>query len=915
MKQELTRSHYFLLAIGFVVFSTMAVTIALWSDYQKINTEFQSDVNNINRTLSQRLSSMETVLISLSGLHHASDAVNVAELAAFSEELLSAYPFIDAILGMEKVPLNRRSEFERRMQQEGFINLKIKPFDKNQSAKVTSFLPIDFLEPMTPISSRILGLDISSMKGTELAIDRAISTGRISASKPLENFIQQAPVILLFKSIYSGRYPPDTEEEKQSMFIRLVALQINPQRFMNTILSNHNVKGHIQEIVDTKNSQSLEITSHNNKANQKNQFRLSSLTHQNQFSSYGKTYQLTLSRALNFEMINPWRLFTSWIIAMFLLGLIASQYKHRRMLQLKEKETSRILLEEGQRFSHVIDTAFDAVVTLNDQGKVVSWNQQATKLFGYSKQDVIKNLFFPLILSSNELKNHSHLLNGLFLNKPQSSPVSFQTEMMAKDNKGNVFPIEMAVSSSFIGESFILSIFLRDISERKASESQIRHLAYYDSLTGLPNRLAFKDQARSAIKSAERNTRTGAVLYLDLDEFKRINDTLGHDIGDELLKKVAARLIEQVRDSDSITFNNAAAKKQNVARLGGDEFTVLLREINQPEDACTVALRIQQSIGQPFNLLEHEVYVTPSIGIAVFPHDANDVEQLLKHADTAMYYAKELGKNTYQFYSQQMSIKVEERLKLEGQLRKALENDEFRLYYQPQIDLQSNKIVGAEALIRWQQGELGMIPPDQFIPLAEETGLIFEIGEWVLREACLQNKVWQNEGYTPIRLSVNLSGVQFIQRDLSENILEILSITELSPEYLELEITESIMMRNIQETITTLKEFNEMGLKTAIDDFGTGYSSLSYLKKFPLEYLKIDKSFVSDIPEDKDDVMITTAIISLAKSLNLKIVAEGVENQEQVDFLTEQQCDLMQGYFFSKAVPADEFEKLLRAQS
>jgi diguanylate cyclase (GGDEF)-like protein len=458
----------------------------------------------------------------------------------------------------------------------------------------------------------------------------------------------------------------------------------------------------------------------------------------------------------------------------------------------------------------------------------------------------------------------------------------------------------------------MISVFARDITERKRWDERIRYLAYCDSLTDLPNRQAFKEQVAKAIITSKRYSRIGAVLYLDLDEFKRINDTLGHDIGDMLLQNITKRLVEQVRISDTVgrpVVGDIMDRK--IARMGGDEFTVLLDEIEKPDDAAVVAKRVQSVIASSYNLNGHDVYVTPSIGIALFPRDGQDVEELLKNADTAMYHAKAVGKNNFQFYTEQMNALASTRLKLEGKLRRALVLEEMELYYQPQIDMHTGEMISAEALLRWNQPELGMIPPEEFIPIAEETGMIIELGEWVLNEACRQNKAWQDAGYQQIRVAINLSSMQFIQRDLSEKVNNSLKNSKLDAKFLELEITESILMRNVNETIATLNDFKTMGISISVDDFGTGYSSLSYLKRFPLNALKIDRSFVRDIPQSQDDVTITSAIIAMAHRLSLGVVAEGVETDRQVDFLKQQGCEMAQGFFFSRPLPASEFETML----
>jgi diguanylate cyclase (GGDEF)-like protein len=451
-----------------------------------------------------------------------------------------------------------------------------------------------------------------------------------------------------------------------------------------------------------------------------------------------------------------------------------------------------------------------------------------------------------------------------------------------------------------------------DITMRKDAEKQIRYLAYYDSLTGLPNRTFYKELVSRALLLAQRHHWTMAILFIDLDYFKRINDTLGHDIGDQLLRTVGDLVKTCIRKSDFITRSEEDVLEDVVARLGGDEFIVLLNEIAHSQDASRVARRILKELARPFTLAGHEVFVTASIGIALYPLDGNDAENLLKNADVAMYHAKNQGRNNYQFYTKSMNATSLQRLDLENDLRKALDRGEFLLYYQPTVDVQTRTIIGAEALVRWKHPNKGMISPGEFIPLAEETGLIVSIGEWVLRTACSQNRAWQNAGNKPFRVAVNLSGRQFDQEGLIEVISNALRDTGFDPQYLELEITESTIMKNPEKAATTLQKLKGMGICLSIDDFGTGYSSLGNLRKFPIDTLKIDRSFVMNITTDSDDAAITTAIIAMAHSLKLGVIAEGVESEDQQSFLRERACDAVQGYLFSRPVPAEEFIKLVR---
>ena len=449
----------------------------------------------------------------------------------------------------------------------------------------------------------------------------------------------------------------------------------------------------------------------------------------------------------------------------------------------------------------------------------------------------------------------------------------------------------------------------RDISERKRAEKRVHNLAYYDTLTGLPNRLLFQQQLHRAIDAAREQKLKVAALYVDLDNFKRINDTLGHNFGDAVLKTIASRLDQCIRSSDCVIRANPEDQNMQLARLGGDEFVAILQNIRSEDAAVAVAERLRTELTRPVAHQGHEFVVTSSIGVSIFPDDGDDMDSLLKNADVAMYQAKSAGRNSVRFYSGTMSLRSLERLDLEGALHRALERNELEVWYQPKILVATERVCGVEALVRWNHPEKGHLLPASFIPLAEECGLISDIGEWVLKRACRQAKIWQDRYGRDLRMAVNLSSQQFLQSRVDEVVLQALFEASLKPRLLQLELTESILMQDMQLTIPLLEKLKATGIELAMDDFGTGYSSLSYLKRLPIDVVKIDRSFVADLEVDTDDAAICATIIAMAHTLGLQVVAEGVETLGQYEYLRQHGCDQIQGYLISKPLPAAELER------
>ncbi len=559
--------------------------------------------------------------------------------------------------------------------------------------------------------------------------------------------------------------------------------------------------------------------------------------------------------------------------------------------------TERKQAEEQLRLSErVFSSNNEGIVITDERGRILRVNSAFTKITGYEEVEVLGET--PAKVSSG--KHDPDFYQNMWRDLKEEG--HWQGEIWNRRKSGEVYPEWLSISAvrdEHNATTNYVGVF-SDITEKKEAEARIFHMAHHDSLTGLPNRVMFDIKLGEGIERATQNGEFLSVLYLDLDRFKQINDTLGHPAGDELLQEVARRLTNQLRNTDV------------VCRVGGDEFIVLLQDLKEESHAGGVAQKVLNALSQPFTLQEREVFISASIGVALFPQDAGDQAGLIKNADTAMFQAKDRGRNNYQFYSQDMNVSALEKLSLESKLRRALDREEFILHFQPQMELGNSHIIGAEALVRWQNEELGLVSPADFIPLLEETGMILPVGEWILNEACRQAKMWQDSGLGKIRVAVNIAPRQFLYSDIVATTRLALAASGLGAECLELEITEGSIMEDAEGNIKKLRQLSDMGVQLAIDDFGTGYSSLAYLKRFPIDALKIDQSFVRYMDEDKDDAKISSAVVSLGQSLGLRVVAEGVEKAEHLDYLRKLRCDEAQGFFIARPMPADKLTEFLR---
>ena len=582
------------------------------------------------------------------------------------------------------------------------------------------------------------------------------------------------------------------------------------------------------------------------------------------------------------------------LVAALLLGWNAFL---RRQVGRKTQGLTRALAELAageERFRAIFDTVNDAIFIHDaDDGQLLMVNRRMREL--YRIPDDVKTDAIALDRISQGQPPYSLTEARAWMDAAAGQPQQF--EWLARSWDGELFWAEIHVSRARLeGDRDRLMVVVRDISERKVAQARLEFMAHHDSLTELPNRVLLQDRVYQAITLAERENGRVALLFLDLDQFKTINDSLGHGIGDRLLKDIALRLRQVLRESDT------------VARLGGDEFIVVLNKVRDADVVAEIAEKIQAAITPPAFLDGHEIASSLSMGIALYPDDGNDFETLLKKADTAMYHAKQAGRSTYRFFAARMNIDAVAHLAVRSGLHRALERGEFQLYYQPQIALADNRLIGAEALIRWNHPERGLVAPGEFIQVAEDSGLIVPMGEWVLREACRQAALWQDHGYN-LTMAVNLSALQFRRGDLEQAVGAALAASGLEPCRLELELTESILIQDHEAVMAVARRLGLQGISLSIDDFGTGYSSLAYLKRFAVDKLKIDQSFIRDVHTDSDSAAITTAIIQMAHSLNLAVIAEGVESQAAAQFLRDKGCDLAQGYLYGHPMSAQRFER------
>lgn len=926
------------LALG-VLISALLFTWLRRLEHDKIDIDFQQQAKVRVAAVRNGLDSSIDLLRDVNQLFLAFDSVSREEFKSYTAPLLAHRPYIQALNFHRIISAQERPLYEAamRVHYPGFTIADIANGAPVPAAQRDSYRVVDYIEPMQG-NEVALGLDADSYPLQKAAMQRAIDTGEPSATGLLrltQEREKQKGVIILMPVYRHGAALTDVASRRKAIIGDTAAVFRSGDLIAKSLAADGLLQAsHVDREINISvygsekpQADSLIFSTGSLSENAESYFGFPHWLFSNQPAAYqhgfdvaGQTWHMAVSTPPVWFMEED-----SSALWAFLAGLLfsagAAAYLHavvdrsRRIQLVVDERTAQLRsvnedlsadIAARKRTEHelqlrerAIEASANAIIITSavaPKYAIEYVNPAFERITGYSAEEAIgRNIRFlwgqdrdqPGIeevraASTEEREGHAVLRSyrkdgTLFWSDLYIAPV--------KDDAGAV--------SHFIVAQY-------DITATKRYESELEFQTNRDALTGLANRTLLRDRLSQAVSYAHRYEHPIWILFVDLDRFKFVNDTLGHQAGDILLKAVSARLQSVVRDTDT------------VSRMGGDEFVLILPERTDVGLSTGIVQRIMEVVAQPLTIEGHEFFISSSIGIAVYPADGQTPEELIKHADIAMYRAKEIGRNNFQFYTSTMNERALERLRIEGDLRNALEREEFVLHYQPQVDLHTGKIIGTEALIRWQHPELGMVPPARFIGLAEETGLIVPIGAWVIRTACLQNKAWQASGFGHLRISVNLSARQFGQQDLVTSIATSLREADMAAEYLEIELTESLVMADVDNAIGILRELKALGVKLSIDDFGTGYSSLSYLKRFPIDVLKIDRSFVNDITIDPDDAAIVASIISLAHGLRLQVIAEGVETEAQLVFLRQHDCDQIQGYFFSRPVTAEVFSTMLK---
>jgi diguanylate cyclase (GGDEF)-like protein/PAS domain S-box-containing protein len=935
-RQDIFRISTWVMILGGLMLTAIAFAVVRDWERQKLQSDFSIAVENRYAALEREVKSGIEVLSSIRAFYLHAKVVTRSEFHNFAESLLLKHPGIQALEWIPHVPYSQREEYEKAAQRDGFKDFQITEQSARdkivKAGRRSEYFPVYFVEPYNGNESAV-GYDLASDPLRRETLDRSRDTGGIAATariKLVQEEKGQSGLLVIYP-VYQRNMPVDSTQNRKD----------NIRGFAAGVFLIGDV---VENALTYLKPGGIDIYLHDNSALGKERFlyfhpsRTRKTTDSSRKEEPAPDSGLKITRTLKvadreWQILfvatpdyvasghtwQPWGvLLAGLLLTALLAGFLivvtkrAEELTNSNELLLQEiaghRKTEEALRLSEERFRRIFDEGPVGMVLVSPDYTIIAANKAFCGLLEYSEQEIIGQTFVDLTYEEDKEKGRE------FSGQLFAGSISvFRLEKRYVRKDGGIVWANITASAIHGKKGNVLYSLatIEDLTESKKAAEKIHLLHYYDSLTGLPNRTFHKELMKRAIEHAQRHKEIFALIYIGLDNFQRINDSLGHGSGDLLLKAVADRLTNALRKSDDIARSDEHETMNVVSRVGGDEFIVLAHDLNQAQDAAIASRRLLRELSVPYDLGGREVFITVSIGIALYPDDGTEVDDLLKNAEKAMRLTKSEGKNNYQFYSGSMNSSVLELLTLESDLHKALERNELVLYYQPKVDAATRTVKGMEALIRWKHPHKGLIPPIQFIPLAETSGLILPIGEFVIRTVCGQVKTWQEAGYQQVNIALNVSGRQFDQQNLIEIVKEALQDTMIDPQCLEFEITESTIMRNPEKAMRILTELKALGIQIAIDDFGTGYSSLSYLKRLPLDFLKIDHSFVKDLVLDPKDQAIVRATIAMAHSLNLKTIAEGVETEEQLHFLQEHGCDEIQGYLFSQPLPAEEIPEIL----
>lgn len=890
----------------------LEIQVGHW-ERQRLQSRFESDAHLISNLLTNRLTDYQSVLQSAERVMVAAPELDDEGFQQFAASWLTRIGGLQAIGWIPRVPGTQRTAFEHAAQATadggGFQILdRGSVSELYPAAGRSEYYPVRFVAPLEP-NRRVLGVDVSTIPASAEAMQRTSADGRPAASRAFELTQEtqgMAGVVLYQRTSHRGLPPPASPDG-------FVFVSLRVEDSVANALRDYAIPGIQYCLTENVSGQSIG----NHLAGQQS-CPLASTAGSNGLTPWveliefgGQHWTLTLttdpSYAFRHRGWEAWTLLAIGLLSIGTLGafLLAATGRARRIEELVSRRTAELadagrrLIDQQAMLTHAERIAHLGSWETDHESDRDHWSAELYRILGVSPDTPSTQRNF---LAAINPEDRQLLQNTLDRVQQGDACANLDLRLANPGKEGRIVHVSIEATPSTNGKRTLRGT-VQDVSESRAAEAHIHYLAHYDLLTGLPNRSLWINRAQQALAFARRNQTCLAVLFLDLDNFKKVNDTLGHPTGDRLLSAAAKRLSQCLRDEDVL------------ARLGGDEFVVLLPQLAHAEDAATVARKLLDSLLTPFDIDGQELTVSTSIGIALAPDNGSDVDALLKHADTAMYDAKNEGRNDFRFFTSEMNSRAYARLMLENALRRAIERNELVLEYQPQWEMPAKRLIGVEALVRWESPDRGRVPPGEFIPLAEETGLIHAISDWVLHEAARQQAAWRGAGLPALTIAINISALQFRRPGFIDRLRHALNHWQVPPDSFELEITESALMQPSSETEQQFATLRSLGVGLALDDFGTGYSSLSYLKRLPLTRLKIDRSFVQDLPGDAEDAAIAAATLSIARDLGLDVVAEGVETEAQRDFLLERQCRVMQGFLFARPLPAVDITRLLRAEA